>query len=319
MERMLSLGFEDVIDLPVLGAAADAVSITVGRVDWTAFPWRGHDDAWSPWVLESGRDFVAEAIAALGAHRRVALIVDVMVERWIARDPSIAGVDASGERSTEFASISALGGSVGERIVELVAAAADYGHDVTLTEGFLDRWTFGADDLGAFRRWSGLDDWPRLGAGGGGGRAGGDGDSVGEIDEGHESIGAWRSAALTELVRRCSDAAHARGVELHVEVRAQWNGPTNRDGQDYEALLGVADRLVIWGYFALAGRGPHALEQLARGAPPGSTISIGLWGPVTPPDLRRAVTAATRGGAASVAIVPLSLMTPAHWDALRGW
>lgn len=303
-ERILALGFEDVIALPALDAPADAVSITVGRVDWTAFPWAEHNDAWSPWVVDTGRDFVAEAIATLSAGRRVALIVDVMVERWIARDPSIAGVDARGERSTEFASITALGGPVGDRIVELVAAAADYGCDVTLTEGFLDRWTFGADDLNAYRRWGGASAWPVLGSGG--------------IDEGHPSIGAWRSAALTELVRRCAEAAHARGVELHVEVRAQWDGPTNRDGQDYAALLRVADRLVIWGYFALSGRGPESLERLAREAPAGSTISIGLWGPVSPPDLRRAVTAAARGGARSVAVVPMSLMTPAHWDALRG-
>lgn len=299
---MLALGFEDVISPAPLDAPHDAVAITVGRVDWTAFPWAGHTNAWSPWVVDTGRDYVAEAVTAAGEHE-IELIVDVMVERWISRDPSVAGVDARGQRSTEFASVTALNGIVGDRIVELVAAAADYGHAVALTEGFLDRWTFGPDDLDEYRRWGGGGAWPL--------------DAAGNIDERHPSIGAWRSAALTDLVARCAAVAHSRAVELRVEVRAQWDGPTNRDGQDFAALLTVADRLVIWGYFALANRPPEALEQLAREAPEGSVISIGLWGPVTAPDLSRALRAATRGGATTVAIVPLSLMTPAHWRELR--
>ncbi len=302
MRRMLGLGFEDVIAPTPLPVEHDAVAITVGRVDWTAFPWAGHDEAWSPWVVDTGRDYVAEAIAA-ASGRQVSLIVDVMVERWISRDPSIAGVDARGERSTEFASITALAGAVGDRIVSLVAAAADYGYPVTLTEGFLDRWTFGADDLHEYRQFAGVAGWPL--------------DAAGSIDEAHPSIGAWRSAALAGLVERCAAAAHDREVELHVEVRAQWDGPTNRDGQDYELLRAVADRLVVWGYFALAGRTPDALAPLARDAPAGSTISVGLWGPVSAPDLGRAVRAAQRGGAAGVEVVPMSLMTPAHWRELR--
>ena len=107
------------------------------------------------------------------------------------------------------------------------------------------------------------------------------------------------------------------GTELHVEVRAQWDFRTNADGQDYDSLLEFADRLVIWGYFALAGREPGALEKLAREAPAGSTISVGLWGSVTPTQLRRAIEAATRGGAASIEVVPMSLMTDELWRTLR--
>lgn len=301
MIRTLTLGFEDVITPVPIEVEVDAIGITVGRTDWTAFPWTGHEQAWSPWVAQTGRDYVAEAIAA-AAGRPVTLIVDVMVERWIARDAGIAGVDARGERSTEFASVASLGGVVGDAIVDLVAAAADYGHDVAVTEGFLDRWTFGPDDLDAYQRWGGGGAWPRL--------------ESGDIDEGHPSIGAWRCDAITGLVRRCAEVAHARGVRLLVEVRAQWSGPTKRDGQDYEALLGVADALVVWGYFALAGRAPEDLETLP--VPPGSTLSIGLWN-VTPTELRRAVESAGRSGAASVAVVPLSLMTPEHWSLLRDW
>ena len=307
-ERLLGLGFEDVIEPVPSGrfdeVAADAIGITAGRVDWTAFPWPGHDDAWSPWVVETGRDYVAEAIAAAGG-RRVSILVDVMAERWIQREPAIAGVDALGERSLEFASVSSLDGAVGDAIVGLVAeVAARYRpHAVALTELFLDRWTFGDDDLARYLAFTGASDWPRRWSG--------------AIDDEHPSIGAWRSDAVTRLVRRCADAARARAAQLHVEVRAQWDGPTTADGQDYAALLGEADRLVVWGYFALAGRDPAALEALARDAPAGSTVSVGLWGGVTPTTLRRALEAAGRGGAASVEVVPMSLMTDELWRTLR--
>lgn len=305
MERMLGLGFEDVIAGHRHLDGASAVAITVGRTDWTAFPWAEHPDAWSPWVRETGRDYVAETIAAAG-DRRITLLVDVMVEGWIARDPAIAGVDAAGIRSTEFASVAALAGIVGDRIVALVGAAAVYGPAaVTLTELFLDRWTFGDDDLALYLAFSGGEDWPR--------------DAGGGVDQRHPSIGAWRCAAVTDLVARCASAA--RGVGLEVEVRAQWDGPHQRDGQDYAALLDVADRLVIWGYFALHEREPESLELLARQAPAGSTISIGLWAPsgvISPDELRRAADAVARGGAHTVEVVPMSLMTEGHWAAL-GW
>ena len=302
---MLSLGFEDVIDLTSVHRFAEvgatAISVTAGRVDWTAFPWPGHEASWSPWVRDTSRDFVAEAIAAAG-ERRVAVIVDVMVEGWIARDPSIAGVDARGERSTEFASISALAGVVGSAIVELTGEVVRrYNCTVTLTELFLDRWTFGDDDLSLFRRFSGVADWPRT--------------ETGEIDEAHPSIGQWRSDAVAALVAGCAAVTRAAGHELHVEVRAHWDGPTARDGQDYDRLLAVCDRLVIWGYSALARRPTSDLEMLAREAPLGSTISVGLW-QLSAPELRRSVDAASRGAAESVAVVPMSLMTDSHWASL---
>ena len=305
MERMLSLGFEDVVELAsahrFAEVGATAVSVTAGRVDWTAFPWAGHAESWSPWVRDTGRDYVAEAITAAG-ERTTAVIVDVMVEGWIARDPSIAGVDARGQRSTEFASISALEGPVGAAIVELTTEVARrYGSTVTLTELFLDRWTFGEDDRALYKQFTGASDWPRTAAG--------------AVDEEHPSIGRWRSAAVTALVARCAGAAHAAGQQLHVEARAQWDGPTARHGQDYAQLSAVADRLVIWGYAALAHRQPSALRELVREAPAGSTISIGLW-QLSAPDLRRSVEAATEAGASSVAIVPMSLMTDSHWASL---
>src|SRR5699024_2232238 len=106
-----------------------------------------------------------------------------------------------------------------------------------LTELFLDTWTFGDDDRESYlehraRTGAPAHDWPRTDAG--------------AIDEAHPSIGAWRADAVTGFVARVAAVAASHGLPLEVEVRAQWHGPTNRDGQDYASLLGVADRLVVW-------------------------------------------------------------------------
>jgi hypothetical protein len=334
--RMISLGFEDTTDAPgrpALAANLDLVdatelAITIGRVDWLAFPWEGHEHAWAPIVVETGRDFMAETIATLGPGRRVTAVIDVMVERWICRDPSIAGIAADGTASTEFASLTALTrGAVGEALLALAeeactrwARAGDGVAALGLTELFLDTWTFGDDDRGSYlehraRTGAPAHDWPRTHAG--------------AIDETHPSIGAWRADAVTGFVARVAAVAASHGLALEVEVRAQWHGPTNRDGQDYASLLGVADRLVVWAYFALAGQEPSAVEALVRSLPGGDparyVVSIGMWArPVdgaarelSAVQLRRGLEAAARGGAVASTVVPASLLDQEHWQELR--
>lgn len=303
--RRLNLGFEDVVELSPATVAharelATEVSVAAGRTDWVAFPWPGHEDAWSPAVRESARDLVAESMAAIGLPFTV--IVDVLVEGWIAREPGLAGVDARGIRSTEFASVSALEGRVGDRIVELVGAVAERYRPmaVTITELFLDRWTFGADDLESFRRFTGAVDWPR---------------TDGRIDEADAAIQTWRAATVTGLVARCAAAARAHGAALEVEVRAHWTGhEPDTDGQDYAALRAVADRLVVWAYFALHDRRPEDVARLASDG----LVSVGLWardGVISSAELE--VAAAIN---ADVGVVPASLMTEDHWSALqRAW
>ncbi len=327
---MISLGFEDTIDalgIPGLTANLDlvqatALAITIGRVDWVCFPWEGHEDALAD-GLEPGRDYVAETIAAIGEGRRITAVIDVMVERWITRDASIAGIAVDGTASTEFASLTALTqGPVGDAILALAEEAGTRWATaaIGLTELFFDRWTFGADDRAsylAFQKRTGgkADDWPRT--------------YSKAIDESHPSIGAWRSDAVTGFVAKVAAVAKSHGCTLDVEVRAQWDGPTDHDGQDYPALLGVADRLVVWAYFALAGKEPAAVEALVRGLP-GETkaryvISIGMWAPVvgleaksiTTAQLRRGVEASLRGGAVASTVVPASLIDPSHWRELR--
>ena len=191
---------------------------------------------------------------------------------------------------------------------------------IGLTELFFDRWTFGADDKAsylAFLKGTGAkaEDWPRT--------------YSKAIDEAHPSIGAWRSDAVTRFVAKVAAVAASHGCKVDVEVRAHWDGPTNQDGQDYTALLSVADRLVIWAYFALAGKEPAAVEALVRGLPDDDparfVISIGMWAKavgdeqkvITTAQLRRGVEASLRGGAVASTVVPASLIDPSHWRELR--
>jgi hypothetical protein len=233
-----------------------------------------------------------------------------------------------GTASTEFASLSALTtGPVGDAVLALAEEACTRWADVDngvaalgLTELFFDRWTFGADDKAsylAFMATTGAkaDDWPRT--------------YSKAINEEHPSIGAWRSDAVTRFVAKVAEVAKRHGCTLDVEVRAQWDGPTNQHGQDYAALLGVANRLVVWAYFALAGREPAAVEALVRSLPGEDlnrfVISVGMWAKaigdeqkvITTAQLRRGVEASLRGGAVASTVVPASLIDQSHWRELR--
>jgi hypothetical protein len=324
-ERIIGLGFEDVVDradfLPSVAEQLDrvgatGVSVAVGRVDWTAFPWEEHPQSWSSAVTSTNRDYVAEAIRLVNPsdNRNIIAVIDVLVEKWIDSDPAIAGISATGERSTLFASLSALtDGPVGDRIVELVGTVAKrYSPDaISLTELFIDTYSFGPDDLESYRAWSGTTDWPRS--------------SSGDIDTEHPTIGEWRAGAVTSLVERAAAASHDHGVELFAEVRASWNGPhadPGMHGQDYSALLRVADKLVVWGYFGLSDRDASYLETIARELPDSSrfVLSIGMWarkGTISGRELTEAIAASRRGGMSAVWITPTSLLTERHWDSIR--
>jgi hypothetical protein len=329
-ERIVGIGFEDVVaggstmsklDQRLNDVRATGVSLGVGRIDWTAFPWPEHSDEWSSPVRDSNRDYVAEAIKAVGTNkagkrRDIIAVIDVLVSGLIAHDPSVAGVSAHGVRSTSSPSVASLQGEVGDRLISLVESVSERYKPsaISLTELFLDTYTFGHDDLHSYRAATGKRDWPRT--------------SSGAIDTGDPSIGKWRSQAVTALVKRAAAAAHAHGVKLLMEVRASWSGPhtdPGQDGQDYEALLSVADRLVVWGYFGLNKRPPEYLQNLAQELPASSRkrfiMSVGVWaehGSILPGDLATAARAGPRGGVNAVWVTPTSLMDDGLWSALRG-
>ena len=113
-ERIVSLGFEDVVTdrarldqltsrLTEVGATG--VSISVGRSDWTAFPWPALRAAESAEVRRTGADYVAAAMEVLatdpnGRRRTINLAIDALVPRWIEQDPSLAGGATSSPQSS---------------------------------------------------------------------------------------------------------------------------------------------------------------------------------------------------------------------------
>lgn len=338
-DRSVSVDFADVVepgtDWDALARDLDAVhantvDLDAGRVEWTAFDWDAHPDA----AAEPGTDHLAAAahrvaVAGDGTQRQVNLIVDSLVPAWIAKDPSVAGVDAGGRRSVYTASASQLyDGPVGDRLVEYVAALGERydPRQVTITELMLDGYTFGADDLALYRRMTGKADWPRA--------------ADGSLDRDAPALGAWRSQVLAHLLGRMRTALDAvrdgagRQIRLGVEVRVDWDHPSRgdpADGDDYRVLLSAADQLVLWAYIGTDGRPASDVERLTAGLRAAGfdmarfTVSVGLWlgdadahppDVITPQVLADAVRGAATNGVVDVDVTPTSLMTPDHWRAL---
>ena len=324
-ERTVGVGYETVVDaahtLPALATRLDevnanSVTISVGRLDWTAFPWAAHPE------LEAvpGRDHAAEAIKALGAgsdgrKRRITLTVDLLIPGWISTDPGLAGINFDGTRSTDFASVTALtAGPVGERLVEFVAEVTKrYRPDaVALTELMFDNNTYGGDDRDSYMLASGTTDWPRL--------------ANGDIDVGHPGIASWRSEALASVVARAADAAHQNGATLDMDVRAPWDDPAGdrpESGHDYAApglgrgpARGVELLRTQWqGARLFRGAGPGHGEALRQVRHLGGDVGDGR------PHLRGRpggrAGGVRLGGATAVAVTPSSMLDDDAWRALR--
>lgn len=360
-ERIVSLGYEDItadnrnwsdLEQRLDAAGATGVNITVGRMDWTAFPFvpaaDGGPTANAASVEETGKDFVQEAVDALrvagdGRHRSISLTIDTLVPRWIAKDEFVAGVDVNGKRSDMFPSATALErGPVGDRLNQVVATIAERYHPdtVALTELMFDDHTFGDDDVHSYERYTGEHGWPETKP-----------DSAGKtaIDVGAKSLAVWRSHVLAGVVERARNTANQHGVKLAIDVRAPWDNPAGdraESGHDYGQLLKVADRLIIWNYFGLNGRDAEYSEQITRalrerfGADADRVVmSVGLWADskgksdaadhapevgtgdrLTPQQLEGGLKYSATNGINAVTVTPLSLMTPDHWRSLdRAW
>ena len=314
---------------------ATSVALNAGRVEFTAFDWPAHPDV----AAESGTDHLAVAarrlrVGADGRERRITLVVDAFIPEWIKTDPSVGGVGAAGQRGPYTASASQLySGAVGDRLVAYVTALGER-YDpsaIELTELFLSRYTFGADDLALYRQMTGATDWPR--------------NPDGTIFEDDPSVGTWRSEVLAHLLSRMRTALDSvrdgagADIDLIMDVRVDWDDPAAGrpfSGQDYGILLAAVDQLQLWAYLGSpteAERPPSDIGVLTGTLQEAGLdmsrliVSVGLWsgaddeqppGRLTPTTLAEAAVAAEQHDVRAASVTPYTLMTDAHWVALAG-
>jgi len=316
------------IDQHLDAAGVNTVELNAGRVEFTAFDWAAHPGA----AAEQGTDHLATAARALartsdGARREFGLIVDAYVPRWLEEDPSLAGRAPNGEAATYQASASALAtGEVGDRLVAYVVALGERYEpaQISVTELFLDHYTFGDDDLALYREMTGAEDWPR--------------DESGAVVEDAPELGSWRSDVLAGLLARMRAGLDEIGggegarIELSMEVRVSWDDLARgvpSSGHDYGTLLTAVDRLTVWAYFQPSGRDVSDVEALTAALAGAGydmsriTVSVGLWAGssastarIAPEIMSEAVSLAATNGVRAVNVTPLSFMTDEYWTAL---
>lgn len=331
--RVVNIGFEDVTSndprrIRALAAKLDdvgatGVRIAVGRLDWIAFPWPGHQDIESGDVVDTGRDYVAEAIAAFrcdqdGRQRDIYLGIDTLFGREFKTHPEWAGVNQVGKRSPLFASVTAWkSGALTGRLADLAhELAVRYRPDaVNVTELMFDNDTFGSDDLADFTATEGAKAWPRS--------------ADGTIDRGSPRLQAWRSDAVASVVARVKKRLPT-GVDLTMDVRSPVvYDPIGRPdiGQNYPQLLRYVDRLVIWDFPGIASSGVFSAAQLSQllftQNPNRFELEIGLWkgrGIIPTSTLQRELRTAQAQGLPYVSVTPASLFSDEVWTTLqREW
>ncbi|HEY6002463.1 MAG TPA: glycosyltransferase family 2 protein [Anaeromyxobacter sp.] len=293
----------------------EVVGVGAGRVEWTYFRWKGHEDVWSNHQRgEPELDLLGEAVTTFRDEGlEVAAFVDLYAPAWIQANPASAAVHSDGKPSAEQVSLAELAdGAFGARAVEMIEAIASrYPVDVVdITEAAYGDTSFGKADLESFRALTGRRDWPR--------------DRLGHVDVEHPAVWEWKCTLFERFARKAAQAVRRHGKRLYIDVAASWKdlSRNGRDfGQDYVRLLRIADRIVVWDYFAFEGLPPSASGDLARhlaASFPTShfDVSIGLWGKnavVGPADFDAALEAALAGGATQVWVTPNDQVTDEHW------
>ena len=310
-----------VLDRPLV-KLGEVIGIGAGRTEWTYFRWRGHEDRWANHQKGEPHDLLLTAADELHEKGfKVAAFIDLYAPKWIEKHPGSGAIQADGAPHAEQVSLAELAeGEFGKLVLEMIEyIAANYPVDaVDVTEAAYHQTSFGPADLASYRKATGRAAWPR--------------DWRGRVDVDDPSVWEWKSALMASFAERAAAAAHRHGKLLYLDVAASWKD-LRRDGkdhgQDYARLQRIADRLVVWDYYALEGLGPAASRDLAARLAavlePGRwTLSLGLWGrngkPIPADDLGAALAAAVEGGARHVWVTPNDQITDAHWNAiLRNW
>lgn len=330
--RAINVGVEDLVN-PTAGhlealaqrldqVNANVVSITVGRLDWIEFPWPGHEDQLASDVIDTGRDYVGEAISAFrcdadGRQRTIVLGIDVLLGRSLGKDGLVGGRSQDGVDSELFASVATWRTSdLAERLTELAEELATRYHPevINITELFFDLYTYGDDDLADFQATTGLADWPR--------------GEDGRVDTNDPAVGAWRTEVAVSVLAPIAEVLAPLGVALTADVRAPFTAEvlTRADiGQGYPELLEHVASLNVWD-FPGVDRRPEALTAADLGplvfdsAPDRYSLEIGVWsgpGVISADVLRRELTGANATGMRSVSVTPASRMTEELWGVVE--
>jgi poly-beta-1,6-N-acetyl-D-glucosamine synthase len=310
-----------VLDRPLI-KLGEVIGIGAGRTEWTYFRWAGHEDRWSNHQKGERKDLLLTATRELHDQGlKVVAFVDLYAPKWTRTHPGTAAIQADGKAHPEQVSLAELAeGEFGNLVIEMIGyLAARYPVDaIDVTEAAYRQTSFGPADLVSYAKATGRAAWPR--------------DWRGRVDVDDPSIWEWKSALVEKFVARAAAAAHQHGKPLYMDVAASWKD-LRRDGKDhghdYARLQRVADRLVVWNYYALEGLPPGASRdlaaRLAATLEPGRwTMSLGLWGrdgkTISPGDLSLALAASIEGGARHIWITPNEQITDAHWNAvLHNW
>ena len=328
LTRAVNVGVEDLVDARkghlvdlvhhLDQVNANTVSIAVGRLDWVKFPWAEHESALSSDVLETGRDYVAEAIHAFrctsdGRERRIVLGIDVLLGRQFDREPWLAGRSQNGEASNLFASVSAWkSGPLRERLVAFAQeVAVRYDPDaINITELFFDQYSYGDDDFADFRATTGLSDWPRR--------------TDGSIDAQDPAVSGWRTDAARTVYAELQRTLDPLGVELTADVRSPLSPDrlTRSDiGQGYSELLAHVSVLNVWDFPGIdrrlsAFRAADLAPMLFAPSPDRYSLEVGLWsglGAIPAEVLAQELGDANIAGISSVSVTPASLMSDELW------
>ncbi len=294
------------------------VGVSAGRPEWTYFKWEGHEDAWSNHQKGAKEDLLFTAARAFNsAGFKVAAFVDIYGPNYIRDHPGTGAVGFDGRVNSEqpgFMEI--VEGGYGRLILEMIDyICRNYQVDIIdMTEMPYYSYSYGSKDLKSYMMFSKRPDWPRT--------------RDGRVNRDDPTIWEWRSSLMEGYIKKAAEIAHRRHKELYVDVPISWadfkrNGRDS--GLDYKRVLRHADNIVVWNYFYLEGKPPSVSESVSRylvkNLPRDSFyVSLGLWGkngPMDPKTLSEGLRSTIMGGVKRIWVTPDSLMTEAHWNAVR--
>ncbi len=306
-------------------AKVSMVSLGAGRVDWTYFPWRDHQERWSDDVRSTGIDYMLEDSIKYGKWTHVSAVVDVLAPLYVQAHPEIAAISYTGKKSKDLVSLTELvDGSFGQDLLDMIDTIATYYpvNSITLAElnYFVDG--YGEQDKASFMEFSTLSDWPRT--------------PEGEIDIENPAIGIWRSYMIERFLNEAAALVHQQGKLFFLEEKIGIESENKvfiYNGSDFNLFLVYADRLIIRSSSEPISRSPEAIsaiaQYLAHYQKGRIILNLGLWekdyepgtakilmSSITAEDLKAGLRSAFHGGVTDLMVSPSFLMQDSHWQVL---